>query len=86
MNYILGGIEPMPTAKQLEETILRYLPDARLSFNPDPLAMAFHKMSQGVRWDETLAVKEWGWKGRYRLDEMVKDFIRELTDRSSWYV
>ena len=86
MNYILAGIEPMPTAQQLKETILRYLPDARLSFHPDPLAMAFHKMSQGIRWDETLATKEWGWKVRYRLDEMVRDFIRELTDHPSWYV
>jgi len=86
MNYILAGIEPMPAATQLKETILRYLPDARLSFNPDPLAMTFHKMSQGVRWDETPAVKEWSWKVRYGLDEMVRDFIRELTDHRSWYV
>ncbi len=86
MNYILAGIEPMPTARQLKETILRYLPDARLSFHPDPLAMTFHKMSQGVRWDETPAVKEWGWKVRYGLDEMVQDFVRELTDHPSWYV
>jgi threonine 3-dehydrogenase len=86
MNYVLAGIEPMPIAKQLKETILRYLPDARLSFNPDPLAMAFHKMSQGVRWDETLAAKEWDWKVRYSLDEMVKDFICELTDHPSWYI
>ncbi len=85
MNYILAGIEPMPTAKQLKETILRYLPLAELSFNPDPLAMTFHKMSQGVRWDETPATKEWDWKARYGLDEMVKDFVRELTDHPSWY-
>jgi len=86
MNYVLAGIEPMPTAKQLQETILHYLPEAKLSFCPDPLAMAFHKMSQGVRWDETAAEKEWDWKVRYGLDEMVKDFIRELTDHPSWYI
>jgi nucleoside-diphosphate-sugar epimerase len=86
MNYILAGIEPMPIAKQLKETILRYLPDARLSFSPDPLAMAFHKMSQGVRWDETFAAREWDWKVRYSLDEMVKDFICELTGHPSWYI
>ncbi len=85
MNYILAGIEPMPTAEQLRDAILRYLPHAQLSFNPDPLAMAFHKMSQGVQWDETPAVKEWNWKARYSLDEMVKDFICELTDHPSWY-
>lgn len=86
MNYIVAGIEPMPTAKQLKETILHYLPHARLSFDPDPLAMAFHKMSQGVRWDERFAAKEWNWKIRYGLDEMVRDFICELTDHPSWYL
>jgi len=45
--------------------------------------MAFHKLSQGVRWDETLAAKKWNWKARYSLDEMVKDFISELTDHPS---
>lgn len=86
MNYILAGVEPMPTARQLKETIVRHLPQAQLTFNPDPLAMAFQKMHQGVRWDETPAVREWNWKIKYSLDHMVADFIRELTDHSSWYI
>lgn len=40
MNCILSGIEPVPTSNQLKEAILRYLANARLSFHPDPLAMA----------------------------------------------
>lgn len=86
MNYIVAGVEPMPTAKQLKETIRRCLPHAQISFNPDPFAMAFHKMSQGVRWDETSAVKEWNWKSEYNLKALVEDFIKELKEHPSWYV
>jgi hypothetical protein len=48
--------------------------------------MAFQRMNQDVRWDETPAVREWNWKIKYSLDDMVKDFIRELTDHPSWYI
>jgi nucleoside-diphosphate-sugar epimerase len=85
MNYIVVGVDPMPTAMELKDTILTYLPQAKLSFNPDPLAVAFQKMNSGVRWDETPAVKEWNWKAIYNLDEMIKDFIKELKEHTSWY-
>lgn len=86
MNYVLAGVDPMPSAGELKDTILRHLPQAQLTFNPDPLAMAFQKMHQGVRWDETPAVSEWNWKVKCNLDDMVEDFIRELTDHRSWYL
>jgi len=86
MNYNLAGIKPMPTAIELKNTILHFLPQAKISFKPDPLAMAFQKMHQGVRWDETPAVKEWNWKAKYDLETLVEDFINELKEHPSWYV
>jgi len=85
MNYIIVGVDPMPSAGTLAETIRRYLPQAKLGFVPDELAMDFHQMSQGVRWDETPAVTEWGWRCTYDLNAMVKDFVQELTDHPEWY-
>lgn len=85
MNYLLAGVDPMPTAEGLRNAIIRYLPQAKLSFNPDPLAMAFHKMSQGVRWDETPAQREWGWKIKYNLEALVEDFIGEMKEHARWY-
>jgi len=61
-----------------------FLPRARISFNPDDLAMAFQKMHQGVRWDETPAVNEWDWKAQYNLENMVENFIKELKEHPSW--
>jgi nucleoside-diphosphate-sugar epimerase len=75
----------MPTAGSLKNAILKYLPDSKLSFNPDPLAMAFHKMSQGVCWDDTPAQKEWGWEVKYKLEALVEDFIREMREHPAWY-
>jgi threonine 3-dehydrogenase len=86
MSYVLAGVDPMPSAGELKNTILRHLPQAQLTFNPDPLAMAFQKMHQGVRWDETSAVREWNWQVKFNLDDMVEDFMHELTDHRSWYI
>jgi len=85
MNYLLAGVDPMPTAGGLRSAILKCLPGAQITFNPDPLAMAFHKMSQGVRWDDTPAQQEWGWKGKYDLDALVEDFISEMREHPNWY-
>jgi nucleoside-diphosphate-sugar epimerase len=38
-----------------------------------------------VRWDESPAVNEWGWRPGYGLEEMVDDFILELTEHGDWY-
>jgi hypothetical protein len=47
------NFKPITTALDLQNTILRFLPHAKVSFKPDDLAMAFQKMHQGVRWNET---------------------------------
>ncbi len=85
MNYLIMGVTPMPKARDLVAVITRRLPQAQLSYNPEKLAMDFHKMSQGVRWDETPAVTEWHWRPRFGLEAMVDDFIRELREHADWY-
>jgi threonine 3-dehydrogenase len=85
MNYLIVGVTPMPKARNLVAAIERRLPQAKLSYKPEKLAMDFHKMSQGVRWDEMPAVNEWGWRPEYCLEEMVDDFILELTEHADWY-
>lgn len=86
INYNLAGITPVPTAMDLKNVILRFIPHAKISFNPDEFAMAFQKMHQGVRWDETPAITEWNWNVLYNLEAMVEDFIREMKEYPSWYL
>ena len=85
MNYNLAGIQPIPRAIDIKNMVLRFLPRAQITFQPDDLAMTFQKMHQGVRWDETPAVKEWNWKVHYDLERMVEDFIKELKEHPEWY-
>lgn len=73
--YNIGGISP--TAKQIAESVKRYIKNARLEFSPDK------KMQEIVdSWpkslDETRAREEWGWIAKYSLDDMVEDFIKEI--------
>jgi threonine 3-dehydrogenase len=86
MNYNIIGVKPIPTAMEVKDIILRFLPQAQISFKPDPLAMAYQKRHQGVEWDETPAVEEWNWKVVYDLEDMVEDFISELKEHKSWYI
>ena len=51
MNYLVVGVTPMPRARDLVAVIRARLPKAQLTYKPEKLAMDFHKMSQGVRWE-----------------------------------
>ncbi len=85
INYNLAGSKPIPSAGQLRDTVMRFLPQAKLTFNPETLPMAFQKMHQGITWDDTPAMTEWGWKVKYNLEATVEDFVRELTEHGDWY-
>lgn len=85
MNYNMAGTLPVPTAGDLRDALLRRFPGAEITFAPDPAALAFQKMHQGARWDDSAASREWGWKARYDLDGMIGDYVEELKAHPSWY-
>jgi nucleoside-diphosphate-sugar epimerase len=76
--YLIAGIKPMTSAAELEAAIRKHFPKARLTYKPDPLAMAFHGKNQGLKFEDGVAEKEWGWKPEYALDRMIEDFYAEL--------
>jgi nucleoside-diphosphate-sugar epimerase len=78
MVYIIAGITPSYSAKELAEAVCRRVPGARLTFNPDPGTMELLREIGTLRFDEEKARSEWGWKASYSLPEMVDDFIREF--------
>ena len=86
MNYIITGIELVPTALELKNSILYYLPEAKLSFSPDPFAVTFYKICQGLRWDQTPAIQEWNWKIKYNLNGNIEDILNELKENTLYYV
>ncbi|MEE9192082.1 MAG: NAD-dependent epimerase/dehydratase family protein [Candidatus Aerophobetes bacterium] len=73
--YNIGGISP--TAGQIAESVRRHVKGARLEFNPDR-GMQEIVDSWPEALDETRAREEWGWVVKYRLDDMVEDFVKEV--------
>ena len=83
--YLIAGIKPMTSAAELEGAIRKHFPKARLSYKPDSLAMAFHGKNQGLKFEDGVAEKEWGWKPEYALDRAIEDFYAELRKNPERY-
>jgi nucleoside-diphosphate-sugar epimerase len=76
--YNVGQIMPPPRTLDLVNAVRKHYPEAKISFNPDPLTTEVNKNTpREIRCDE--AEKEWGWYVSYSLDNMVKDFIATFT-------
>jgi nucleoside-diphosphate-sugar epimerase len=64
------------TARDLVDTVSRYIPEAQIGFKPDQ-AMIRAVENLPERLDDTLVRQDWGWSPCYTLDKAVEDFIRE---------
>ena len=84
--YNISGVSPTPTAKELELTIKKIIPEAVITYKPDPLVMEYYRTRVVNVIDDTRAREEWGWQPLYTdLEEMVVDFIRELRTKPQLY-
>ena len=71
--YNINGL--LPTARQILETIKKYVPDAPVKFSKKPVTP---HLAIPLYYDDSKAKEELGWKNEYTLDRMVKDFISEV--------
>ena len=77
--YNLSGISPTPTAGALEKTIKKFIPDADITYQPDPLVMEYYRTRGVSTIDDTRAREEWGWKPEFTdIEKVVADFIKEV--------
>jgi threonine 3-dehydrogenase len=86
MVYLIAGITPPYSAKELAEVVCSRIPGARLTFKPDPTLMELIKEIGTLRFSEERAQSEWGWKTSYSLPGMVDDFIEEFNQNRSLYL
>ncbi|MEM9131852.1 MAG: NAD-dependent epimerase/dehydratase family protein [Actinomycetota bacterium] len=71
ISYLVNGPRPTPSAGELAEAVRRHLPQADITFDPDPgLLRAGH-----IRIDDRYANQEWGWEPRFDVDDMIVDII-----------
>jgi threonine 3-dehydrogenase len=84
--YNINEFSPAPTAKELELTIMKFIPDVKVTYKPDPVAMAFQRSQTLKVIDDSRAREEWGWQPKFsNLEDMVADFINEVKTRPQYY-
>lgn len=86
--YNISGVSPARTAKELELAVKKFIPEAKITFKPDPEFMKFFgEFFANMRiFDDSRAREEWGWKPIYMdLEKLVEDFIREVRTRPQLY-
>jgi threonine 3-dehydrogenase len=86
VNYNVAGVTPNRTAKQIEQVIRKHIPEAQITYDPEPDIMEFHRTMQLDVFDDTTAREEWGWQPSYPdFDTLVTDFIEEIRVRPGRY-
>lgn len=86
--YNIIGVSPARTTKELELAVKKFIPEAKITFKPDPqLAQFFDAFFGGMyAVDDSRAREEWGWEPLHKdFDRIVEDFIREVRMRPQLY-
>ena len=77
VNYLVDGAKPTPSAGELADMVRARLPNAELSFNPDPTFQSLiDELARPL--DDTKAREEWGWQPTHSAERMVDDFLKAL--------
>lgn len=86
LNYNIGGLVPTPTAGEIEAVVRAHVPDAAITYSPDPGIMEYYASAKVEVFDDTCARQEWDWKPEFgTLDEIVPDFISEVRTNAARY-
>lgn len=84
--YNLSGVSPAQSAKELEQAIKKFIPEAKITYKPDPVAMEVMGSLKIKVIDDRRAREEWGWKPQYtNFEKVVADFIKEVRTKAKFY-
>lgn len=84
--YNLAGVTPIPTVKDIEVAIKKIVPDAQITYKPDPWVVEFFKNPVVEFIDDSAARNEWGWQPPdTSLEKLVADFIEEVRKRPDYW-
>jgi threonine 3-dehydrogenase len=76
VTYLIDGKKPTPSAQELADAVRAKLPEAQITFRPDPEIQRI--IDSVLPLDDHNARQEWGWEPTYTLERMVEDFLGEL--------
>ena len=77
VNYLVNGVTPTPSARELADMVRSRISGARIEFKPDGNIQQL--IQESLRpLDDQRARQEWGWEPRYDLENLVDDFLQDL--------
>ena len=77
VNYVIAGVTPVLSARELADIVKARVPAAQIEFKPSPeIQRVVDNLILPI--DDRIARKEWGWKCEYDQKRMVDDFISEM--------
>jgi threonine 3-dehydrogenase len=83
VNYIILGPTPLPTHANLTDIVRAKIPGARIDYRINEPVQKLIDSITAKPYQDSLARKEWGWKYRYGLPEMVDSFLKEKSSCES---
>ena len=82
--YNVVGVFPSLTAREVELTIKKFIPEAQFTYKPDPSVMDYYRSIKNI--DDSRAREEWGWRPLYTdFEKIVADFIKEVRSKPEYY-
>jgi len=84
--YNLSAGTQVPTVKDVEMAIKKFIPEAEFTYKPDPVTMEIlHSLKSRIV-DCSRASEEWGWNPQYTdYEKIIEDFINEVRTRPELY-
>lgn len=64
------------TPEELAEKLSKYVPELRMSYNPDARQSIADSWPQVF--DDSEARKDWGWQHKYDLDKLVEFMVNDV--------
>ncbi|RLG73361.1 MAG: NAD-dependent epimerase [Thermoprotei archaeon] len=74
VGYNVSGVSF--SAGELASEIKKYIPDFKVEYKPDFRQKIADSWPKTI--DDSVARKEWGWKPKWNLENMVKDMLEKL--------
>jgi threonine 3-dehydrogenase len=84
--YNIAGITPAFSARELVEVVQERIPDAQLTFAPDPRVVELLRELGSLTISDACARSEWQFEIEYTLASMVDDFIRDFELNRKHYI
>lgn len=84
--YNLSAGTQMPTVKDIEMAIKKFIPEAKFTYKPDPVTMEILHSRKFKFVDCSRASEEWGWNPQYTdYEKIIEDFINEARTNPELY-